>query len=52
MAQKGAGIPYIIIFRPAEIDTEPGARYWVEISGLEKKGEPYTLRYVTSFFEL
>jgi hypothetical protein len=52
VSDSGSGIPYIIIFRPAEIDTEAGNRFWVEISGLEKGSTPFTLRYVTSFFEL
>ncbi len=49
---SGSGIPYIIIFRPAGIDTSADNRFWVEISGLEKGSKPFTLRYVTSFFEL
>jgi len=49
---SGAGDPYCIIFRPEGIDTEAGNRFWVEISGLSKKGKPFTLKYVTGFFEL
>jgi hypothetical protein len=49
---SGAGDPYCIIFRAAEIDTEPGTRYWVEITGLTKRGKPVDVKYVTSFFEL
>lgn len=49
---SGAGDPYCIIFRPEGIDTEAGNQFWVEISGLSQKGRPYTLRYVTGFFEL
>ena len=49
---SGAGLPYCIIFRPEGIETEPGNHFWVEISGLEKRGKPVTIKYVTGFFEL
>jgi len=49
---SGAGLPYCLIFRPDGIDTEPGNRFWVEISGLEKDRKPSTLRYVVGFFDL
>ncbi len=49
---KSTGIPYCIIFRPEGIVVEAGRRYWVEIAGLEKDRQPYTLRYVVEFFDL
>lgn len=45
------GIPNCIVFRPADVTLSPGARYMVEIDGLEplKKGGPTSLRYLVEF---
>ncbi len=49
----GYGIPYCVIFRPKDLEVAPGARYWVEISGLRnRKGEAAPVRYLVEFFEL
>ena len=48
----GPGIPYCVIFRPTCVRVEPGARYWVEITGLETRDGPAAVRYVVAFFEL
>lgn len=42
-----------VIFRPADLELEPGARYWVEIRGLEPKGKrgDDRLAYLVEFVE-
>ena len=49
----GFGIPYCIIFRPANFHTIAGSSYWVEISGLNKTGgEETQIGYLVSFMSL
>ncbi len=43
----GFGMALCIIFRPAEVDTSPGHRYWVEIKGLA--GPRNSLEYLVEF---
>ena len=50
VSQTGFGIPFCIIFRPDKLALADGKRYWVEITGLEKKdGAAATLRYMVFF---
>lgn len=49
----GFGLPNCIIFRPAKINLRRGARYWVEIVGLETKGgKPAEIGYLVEFTTL
>ena len=45
------GVPICVIFRPEKVSLTPGARYRVELEGLQPKtgGEPVTLSYVVEF---
>jgi len=46
------GIPYLVIFRPAEVSLEAGRRYRVTLEGLTHKGKRRDVRYFVEFFEL
>ena len=48
----GYGVSWVVIFRPVGIEVAPGRRYWVEISGLERRGKkeaPGPLCYLVEF---
>lgn len=47
---QGFGIPNCIIFRPEKLSMAPGARYLVELEGIQPlAGKPVTLRYGVEF---
>jgi len=46
----GAGIPHVIIFRPAGLVVEPGRRYWVEVS--YDKGKTPAHEYLVEFVDV
>jgi hypothetical protein len=47
------GIPNCIIFRPGNVKTNPGAAYWVQITGLEHAdGKEATIEYLVVFMNL
>jgi Cysteine-rich secretory protein family len=46
----GCGLPYCLIFQPKRIRVAPGARYWVEVTDLQRRdGSPATLAYLVEF---
>ncbi|MBI1367725.1 MAG: hypothetical protein GC162_03635 [Planctomycetes bacterium] len=47
----GYAIPNCIIFRPDNVTTAPGSRYWVIITGVKDKSDaPATIQYLVEFF--
>jgi hypothetical protein len=49
----GYGISNSIIWRPKGLSLTPGARYWVEITGLKKpNGTPAVIEYLVEFIQL
>jgi hypothetical protein len=50
--QDSVGIPYLVVFRPAQLSLDPGRRYRVTLDGLFHKGKPIELRYYVEFFDL
>jgi hypothetical protein len=50
VSNAGFGVRYCIIFRPKALAMAPGARYWVEISGIKTKaGKDAKLEYIVEF---
>ena len=48
----GFGIPNCIIFRPKDLDTSPGKRYWVEVAGVDHLRGPAVIHYLVEFADL